>query len=142
MKQVRIVMLALMAIVSFSTYGQENEQDDWLVIKGKFIDQTARYTKILIIHGDQNSTDTIQTVHCNKSKFELPPLNVHHDYTLVFTHDGKTKSLYISAAGRDAIAVYYMRLMVSWDFGDKDNNLGVAEYNSNRDKYVMTYTWH
>jgi len=141
-RTVKVLMLALIAIVTVSATAQEHEKPDYLVIKGKFLDMSAKYTKILIFEGSEASNDTVRTIHCNKPKFELPSLNVHKDYTIVFVHDGKTKSIYIAAARRDAIAVYYMRLLVSWDFGDEDNNLGVAEYNSNKDKYVMTYSWH
>ena len=74
-------------MMSLPSTAQENEEEDFLNIRGRMLNMTQKYTKVLIIKG-YGEVDTISTVHLNKrnGKFELPPLEIHKDYTIVFIH--------------------------------------------------------
>ena len=84
--------------------------------------------------------DTIHTIHLSnrKGKFELPPLNVRKNYTIVFKHGSRVKTLYVSSAGPEAMSTYYMKLSIDMlvDYGGGDI-MGSAEYVSKKDKYKV-----
>ena len=142
MKNLLLVLAVLLSTVSFS---QIDATKDQLVIKGRILNMHQKYTKVLIIEG-YSEIDTIATIHLNSKngKFELPPLDVTKDYTIVFIHGNRVKTLYVVAAGPDAISTYFMKLIVDMDFvysGDSSDNLGSAEYNDRIDGYKMYYSY-
>lgn len=109
-------------------------QVDQLIIKGRMLNMSTKYTKVLIIKG-YDEVDTIHTIHLTtkNGKFELPPLDVHTNYTIVFSHDGIIKTLYLVGAGPDAIATYYMKITLDM-FSNRDATSSV-EYHEGRDVF-------
>ena len=137
------LLLVLLSVLSFGAIAQVDSTKDQLIISGRILNMHQKYTKVLIIEG-YSEADTIHTIHLNKKngKFELPSLDVTKDYTIVFIHGDRIKSLYVVAAGPDAVATYFMKLTVDMDFDYGDGDvLGSAEYNDRRDAYKMYYSY-
>ncbi len=140
------LLLVLLAVVSFGAMAQDvDTTKDQLVIKGRILNMHQKYTKVLIIEG-YSEIDTIATVHLsgNNGKFELPPLDTKKDYTIVFIHGSRIKTLYAVSAGPDALATYFMKIVVDMNFsysGGAEDNLGSVEYNDKRDTYKMYYSY-
>jgi len=142
MKNLFLLALAMMTFAGIS-YAQEQDNKEELVISGRILNMHQQYTKVLIIEG-YSEIDTIATVHLDSKngKFELPPLDVSKDYTIIFTHGDRVKTLYVISAGPDAIATYYMKLLVDMDFDYGEGSiLGSAEYNDSKDYYKMYYSY-
>ena len=124
----------MMSLLSFS------QGSDELVISVKLQNKTTDYTKVLIIEG-YGEVDTIQTMHVYDSKFNLPPLDVRKDYTIVFINNSQVNSLYVVSAGAGAVETYTLKLLVDMNFVDDTGTIGSVEYLESRDGYKTFYSY-
>lgn len=128
--------LALTALLLVGINGVNAQEittkNSFIQVDVKMFDMYSPYTKILIVEGYEE-IDTIQTMHVNDHKVSLPPLSTNKNYTIVFMHDNKMKSLYIVGSNYNSNETAQVDIKIYWNFYSEV--VGSIEYNEDKEKF-------